>query len=175
MELGVIVGAVIGVGGTAIGLGLNSRRDDRIRKEEREASRRDELQLAMRRFLAAVDALTAEMPEDMPAKTPPNRFDSWLLKIGTALGLDFPALIIGRLLQRGIYGKRPHELIDRLSEASAHLRLIAPPEIERILLESEGLRKRYKPHDEQWMNEWQDYRKQMRAGFRLVLDKLGNE
>jgi hypothetical protein len=172
MDLGVIVGAAIGVGGTGLGVTLNSRRDDRLRKEERDASLRDELRLAMRRYLAAIDAITAELSSDLPAQTPLNRLDSQLLKIGKALGLDFVALIIGRLLQRGIFGTRPHQLIDRLSESSAHLRLIAPLEIERIMLEAEGLTKRYKPHDEQWMNEWREYRNRMRSGFRQALDQL---
>jgi hypothetical protein len=51
MEVGVIIGAGIGVGSTTLAGWLASRRDDRIRREERTDARRSELGLAMRNYL----------------------------------------------------------------------------------------------------------------------------
>lgn len=172
VEVGYIIGGVIGVGASALGYGLSSRRDDRIRAEERKAARHAELKQAMRGYLAAVDALTAEMPEDVPPKPPPSRFDSWLLKFANASSLDFVAFIIGRLLQRAMYGNRPNQLLDRLADASAHLRLIATPEVDNFMVEGEALSRAYKPRDVEWLNTWKEYRGRMRTGFREILDQL---
>lgn len=172
MELGVIVGAVIGAGTATLGTALASRRDNRIRKEQRADARRAELQQAMRSYLAAVDSLTAEMPEDTPPKPPPSRLDPLINKMAGALSLDFLAFIITRLLQRAMYGGRPHQLLDRLADAASHLRLVAPPEVEVYMIESEQIASKYAPHDEQWLETWKDFRQRMRTGFREILDQV---
>jgi hypothetical protein len=171
MDPGYIIAAVIGAGATGGGVVLSNNRDDRIRSEQRDEARQADLKQAMRGYLAAVDALTAEMPGDIPAKPPPTRLDEWLLKAGKATSLDFLAFIITRLLQRAMYGKRPHQLLDRLADASAHLRLIAPPAVEAFMIEGEALAREYAPHDQHWLETWMEFRERMRAGFREALDQ----
>jgi hypothetical protein len=169
MELGYIIGPVIGAGATVLGVTITSRRDDRIRREERESSRRAQLEQAMWRYLAAIDALTAEASDEAPPKAPPTRLDPWLMKFAKVTSLDFIAFVLSRLLQRAIYGNRHHQLIDRLADAASHLRLIAPPAVEAFMVEGEKLSKRYKAHDEKWLEDWIDFRRRMRAGFRDIL------
>ncbi len=174
MELGYIIGPVIGAGATVLGVTLSSRRDDRIRREERESSRRAQLEQAMWRYLAAIDALTVEVTTDeIPPKAEPTRLDPWLMKFAKLTSLDFVGFIVSRLLQRAIYGNRHHQLIDRLADASSHLRLIAPPTVEAFMVEGEELSKRHKAHDDEWLEDWLAFRRRMRAGFRDVLDARG--
>jgi hypothetical protein len=174
MELGYVIGPVIGAGigagATVLGLTLSGRRDDRIRREERQSSRRAELEQAMWRYLAAIDALTAEASDEPPPQAQPMRIDPWLIRFAKATSLDFVGFILGRLLQRAIYGNRHNQLIDRLADASAHLRLIAPPAVEAFMVEGESLRKRHRTRDERWLEEWMDFRGRMRTGFREILD-----
>lgn len=168
--IGPVIGAVIGAGATVLGVTLTSRRDDRIRREERESSRRAQLEQAMWRYLAAIDALTAEASDETPPRPQPMRIDPWLMRFAKATGLDFVAFVASRLLHRAIYGNRHHQLIDRLADASSHLRLIAPPAVEVFMAEGEKLSKRFKEGDEQWLEDWRDFRRRMRAGFRDILD-----
>lgn len=168
--IGPVVGAVIAAGATVAGLTLTNRRDDRIRREEREASRHEQLRQGMSRYLAAIDSVTAEMPEDAPPKPEPMWIDPYLTKVAEAMSLDVAGFIAGRLLQRALYGSRPHQLIDQLAEAASHLRLIAPPEVEAFMVEADQLRKRYKAHDAKWLEEWMAFRRRMRAGFKDILD-----
>jgi hypothetical protein len=170
VELGYVIGPLIGVGATVVGVSLTGKRDDRIRKEERKASRQAELKQAMRGYLAAIDALTAELPGDL-VKPSPTRVDRWILRVGKATGFDFLATVIGRLLQRAMFGNRPHQLLDRLADASAALRLIAPPAVEAYMIEAETLGQGYAPQNEHWMTEWRELRRRMRTGFREVLDQ----
>lgn len=170
VELGYIIGPVIGAGATVLGVTLTSRRDDRIRREERESSRRAQLEQAMWRYLAVIEALTAEAAGERPPQVQPTRIDPWLLKFAKLTGLDFIAFILRGLLQRAIYGNRHNQLTDRLADASAHLRLIAPPAVEAFMVEGEKLSKRFKVHDDEWLEDWLDFRRRMRAGFRDTLD-----
>lgn len=170
MELGYIIGPVIGAGATVLGVTLTSRRDDRIRREERESSRRAQLEQAMWRYLAAIDALTVEAKDELPPQAQPLRIDPWLMKFAKLTSLDFIGFILSRLLQRAIYGNRHNQLTDRLADASAHLRLIAPPAVEVFMVEGEELSKRHKAHDDEWLADWMDFRRRMRTGFRDALD-----
>lgn len=170
MELGYIIGPVIGVGATVLGVTIAGKRDDRIRGEERESSRRAQLEQAMWRYLAAIDALTVEATGELPPQAQPMRIDPWVMKVAKATSLDFIGYIVSRLLQRAMYGNRHNQLTDRLADASAHLRLIAPPAVEAFMVEGEELSKRHKAHDEQWLDDWLDFRRRMRAGFREILD-----
>jgi hypothetical protein len=168
--IGPVIGAGIGAGATVLGVTLTSRRDDRIRREERESSRRAQLEQAMWRYLAAIDALTAEAKGELPPQAQPLRIDPWLMKFAKLTSLDFIGFIISRLLQRAIYGNRHNQLTDRLADASAHLRLMAPPAVEVFMVEGDALAKRFKVHDERWLEDWLDFRRRMRAGFRDALD-----
>jgi hypothetical protein len=168
--IGPAIGGVIGVGGTLLGGTLTGKRDDRIRSEGREESRRAELKQAMWSYLGAVDALTAEMPDDHPVKPQPMFLDRWILRAAKTTGFDFLAYILGRLLQRAISGTRPHQLLDRMADASAHLRLVAPPAVEAYMIEGEALGRNYAPQDEQWLASWMEFRARMRRGFREALD-----
>jgi len=170
VELGYIIGPVIGAGATVLGVTLSSRRDDRLRREERESSRQAQLEQAMWRYLAAIDALTVEATGELPPKAEPTRLDPWLMKFAKLTSLDFVGFVISRLLQRAIYGSRHNQLIDRLADASSHLRLIAPPAVETFMAEGEELSKCFKTHDEEWLKDWLAFRRRMRAGFRDVLD-----
>ncbi|MHB8234999.1 MAG: hypothetical protein ACYDHT_10140, partial [Solirubrobacteraceae bacterium] len=149
---------------------LTSRRDDRIRREERESSRRTQLEQAMSRYLAAIDALTAEETRERPPRAQPLRIDPWLIKFAKLTSLDFIGFIVARLLGRAIYGHRRDQLIDRFADASAHLRLIAAPAVEAFMIEGEELSKRHKSRDDEWLEEWLDFRRRMRTGFRNALD-----
>jgi hypothetical protein len=169
VELGYIIGPVIGAGATVLGVTLTSRRDDRIRCEGRESSRRAQLEQAMWRYLAAIDALTVEATGELPPQAQPLRIDPWLMKFAKLTGLDFIGFILSRLLQRAIYGNRHNQLADRLADASAHLRLIAPPAVEAFMVEGEELSKRHEAHDDEWLEDWMDFRRRMRAGFRDAL------
>lgn len=169
MEVGIIIGAAIGAGTTVLGVWLNSRRDDRIRAEEYKRAQHSELLHAMRAYLAAIDAITGEMPNELVIP-PPSKFDRQLVKVGNALGLDFPAAIIGRLLQRAMYGNRHHQLLDRMVDASAHLRLVATPAVEALMIDGTGIGRKYVPGDEQWLETWTDFRQRIRTGFREILD-----
>src|ERR1700727_2507587 len=171
MEAGIIIGAVIGFAGTG-GVGwLAGKRDDRLREEDRKDAKRAELKAAMANYLAAIDALTLELPND-PPPTEPLAIDKWIMKMAKITGIDFVGFILARFLHRAMYGKRPAELADRLADAASYLRLIAPPEVEQYMIEGQALSQEYKPHDKQWVEGWDEFRKRMRAGFRAALDQL---
>lgn len=71
-----------------------------------------------------------------------------------------------------MYGNRHHQLLDRMTDAAAHLRLIAPPAVEALMTEGQSLADKYAPHEEQWLIDWREFRKRMRAGFREILDQF---
>jgi hypothetical protein len=58
---------------------------------------------------------------------------------------------------------------------SAHLRLVAPPEVEAYMIEGEALGRRHVAGDEAWTAEWRDFRSRMRQGFREALDGLDGD
>jgi hypothetical protein len=152
--IGVALGGALSFGGQWL---LDRSGYDRAREVE--------LQVAMREFLAAVDAVMFEASGEMQAPEL-NRLDRKLVAVTKLLGMDFVGEIAARILQRLIYGQRPQQLVDRMGAATAHLRLIAPPEIDAILLELDGLGKRYKQGDHAWQAEWTAFRTRMRAAFR---------
>jgi hypothetical protein len=86
--------------------------------------------------------------------------------------LELLAFIINHILQRAMYGNRPHQLLDRLADASAHLRLIAPPTVEHFMIEGERLANKYTPHDERWLADWREFRLSMRSGFREIFNQF---
>jgi hypothetical protein len=166
---GTLIGALIVAVTTVLVFMLTGRREKRIRAEERALADKGELQQAMREYLAAVDAAVLEAEREFP---PPrmSRADRWIERTLDGTSMEFLALIIVRLLQRAMYGRRPGEVTDRLAAASAHLRLIAPPAVEAYMVEAEALTKEHKPSDDKWQEEWKAFRARMRQGFRQALD-----
>src|ERR1700722_17955106 len=91
-------------------------------------AREAELQVAMREFLAAIDAVMFEASSETQAPKL-TWLDRKLVEATKFLGIEFVGEIAARILQRLVYGQRPQQLVDRMGAATAHLRLIAPPEI----------------------------------------------
>jgi hypothetical protein len=166
---GTLIGALIVAVTTVLVFVLTGVRERRIRSDERAAAERGELQRAMREYLAATDAAVLEAEREFPR---PNqtRIDRWLDRSLKGTSAEFVALIFVRLLQRAMYGRRTSEVTDRLAAASAHLRLVAPPEVEAYMVEAETVSKKHSPGDEKWMEEWRALRTRMRQGFREALD-----
>jgi hypothetical protein len=169
---GYIVGTLIGAGTTILGFAINAVREGRARKEERATSRQSELQQAMRAYLAAIDDLILE-GQNHPVPPRRTRLDRVFEERMRGTTFEFIGHILVRLLERAIYGRRKGELLDRLSAASAHLRLIAPQEVEAYMIEGEAICPRHRPGDEKWQEEWKDFRSRMRQGFREKLDESG--
>lgn len=167
-----IAGAVIGAGAVLAGVLITIGRDSRIRKEERNATKRRELQQAMQEYLAALDALMLEA-DDFPVPIRQTRVDRWVAKEVRGTTLEFLLHLIYRLLKRVVYGHRHDDLSDRLVAASAHLRLVAPPAVEQYMVEGESLGKEHRDGDEQWKERWKEFRSRMRTGFREALDDPG--
>lgn len=168
--IGPVIGAAVGAGAAVLGVTLTGRRDDGIRREENESARRAQLERAMSRYVAAIDALTAEASEEAPPEPHRMRIDPWLMKLAKATSFDFVAFVLSRLLHRALYGNRHHQLIDRLADAASDPRLIAPPAVEALMVEGEELRRRYKEHDGRWLEDWMAFRQRIRAGFEDILD-----
>jgi len=167
---GYVIGALIATATTVLGFALNARREKGMRRELRRA----ELQRAMRAFLSALDDLTLE-DESYPVRPRLTRADRWVQKSLEGTSVEFIVTIFARLLERAMYGRRRYELNDRLTQASAHLRLVAPPVVEAYMKEGEALGRRYRAGDEQWREEWREFRSRMRQGFRDALDDLSDD
>jgi hypothetical protein len=127
----------------------------------------------MRSYLSALDDLTLE-DEAYPVRPRLTRADRWVQERLAGTSVEFLVTIIARLLERAMYGRRRHELTDRLTQAAAHLRLVAPPGVEAYMIEGEALGRRYAPGDEDWKKEWREFRSRMRQGFREALDGLAD-
>jgi hypothetical protein len=166
---GTVVGAIIGAGAALLATGLTGAfaefRAARVRKTDYDVTYRAELKVAMREFLAALDAVILEASNEMKSAKL-TWLDRKLLVATKPLGLDFIGEVLARILHRIMYGQRHEQVIDRLIAASAHLRLIAPPAIDELMKEMDGLGKRYKQEDEEWQTEWIALRTRMRAAFR---------
>jgi hypothetical protein len=83
------------------------------------------------------------------------------------------AHVLGRLIERAVYGRRRHDLLDRLAAASAHLRLVAPPEVDAYMIKVEVLAEEHRPGDRKWIKRWRELRAEMRQGFREALHEHG--
>ena len=171
---GYVIGALIATATTVLGFALNGWRERGVRRELRRSERQGELQRAMRAFHSALDDLTLE-DETYPVRPRLTRADRWMQERLRGTSVEFLVTIIARLLERAMYGRRRYELTDRLTQASAHLRLVAPPEVEAYMVEGEALGRRYAPGDEAWKAEWREFRSRMRQGFRAALDDLDDD
>jgi hypothetical protein len=172
---GYVIGALIATATTVLGFGLNAWREKGVRRELRRSERQGELQRAMRAYLSALDDLTVEDETSAVVRPRLTRADRWMQERLRGTSIDFLVTIIARLLERAMYGRRRYELNDRLTQASAHLRLVAPPEVEAYMIEGEALGRRHRPGDEQWQKEWREFRSRMRQGFRDALDGLPDD
>lgn len=74
-----------------------------------------------------------------------------------------------------MYGRREHELTDRMIDAASHLRLIAPVAIEELMRDADELARRYVQQDEPWRLEWLALRSRLRASFRHELCAVDDE
>jgi hypothetical protein len=165
-----IVGAIIGAGAVLAGVLITIIRDGRIRKEDRLAANRRELQQAMQEYMAALDAAILEA-DDFPAPLRQTAVDQWFAKEVRGTLIESFLHLIYRLLKRAVYGHRLDDLSDRLVAASAHLRLVAPPAVEEYMREAEALGKEHRASDEDWKEKWKALRAKMRQGFREALDE----
>jgi len=135
---GAIIGGVAVLLATGFATGFAEFRAARIRKADHDVVFRAELKTAMREFLAALDAVILEASGEIkPPKL--NRLERRLVAATEHLGLDFIGEVLARILHRVMYGQRHDQVIDRLIAASAHLRLIAPPAIDDLMHEMDGL------------------------------------
>jgi hypothetical protein len=167
---GYVIGALIATATTVLGFGLNAWREKGARRELRRSERQGELQRAMRAFLSALDDLTLEDETSAVVRPRLTRADRWAQERLRGTSIDFLVTILARLLERAMYGRRRHELSDRLTQASAHLRLVAPPDVETYMIEGEALGRRHRAGDDEWRREWREFRSRMRQGFREALD-----
>ncbi|MEA2188498.1 MAG: hypothetical protein QOK16_3509 [Solirubrobacteraceae bacterium] len=165
---GYVIGSLIGAGAVLLGSLLTGHREQRVRVAEREASRRAELKTAMREYLAALDAVTNEL-RDQLAQPTPTRVDRSLDRAMQRAGLQVVVFMIGRLLNRAVYGRRHEVLADELMVAAAHLRLVAPPAVADLMREVEEVALEYSSGDEQWQATWMLLRARVRAEFRSQL------
>ncbi len=126
---GTLIGAGIVAATTVLGFVLHGRREGRALQEARTAAYRTELQAAMRAYLAALDDLFLE-GENKPPKPRLTRADRWFERQMRGTTLEFLSFLLVRLIERLLFGQRRHDLLDRLTAASAHLRLVAPLAVE---------------------------------------------
>jgi hypothetical protein len=122
----------------------------------------------MREYLAALDAVPNEL-RDQPAQPTPTRVDGSLDRAMQRAGLQVVVFMIGRLLNRAVYGRRHELLADELMVAAAHLRLAAPPAVADLMREVEEVTLEYSSVDEQWQATWMLLRARVRAEFRSQL------
>jgi len=166
-----IAGSLIGAAAVLAGVLLTGVREGRIRKGERSTARRAELQQAMHEYLAALDVISYDLTTEpvMPRRTV---FDEMMDRAVEKAGLAFALHLIIRLLRRAVYGRRQYELVDRLAAASARLRLLAPSEVEEMMLAADTMARLYKAGDAEWAERWMELRSEMRQRFREILDGL---
>ena len=81
-------------------------RDGRIRKEDRLATNRRELQLAMQEYMAALDAAILEA-DDFPAPLRQTAVDRWVAKEVRATVIEVFLHLIYRLLKRTLCRPAP--------------------------------------------------------------------
>jgi hypothetical protein len=170
---GYVIGALIATATTVLGFAVSAWRERGVRRERRRVERQGEVQRAMQAFLSALDDLMLE-DETYPVRPRLTRADRWVQKRLEGTSVEFFVTILARLLERAMYGRRRYELNDRLTQASAHLRLVAPPAVEAYMKEGEALGRRYREGDQEWRAEWREFRSRMRQGFREALDGLAD-
>jgi hypothetical protein len=164
-----VVGGLIGAGGALVVWALATLREYFVEKHRRQDHERTVLKGALVDYLAALDSLMAEVFEQ-PSVPVPNVIDQALDSLFKRLGIDWVVIFFVRTLQRIAYGDRPGRLLDRLAEASAHLRLVAPAEILNLMRELEELTGRHRSGDSDWRDEWRGRRDDLRKVARQAVD-----
>jgi hypothetical protein len=168
-----VAGSLIGAGAVLMGSVVTGLREWRVRRAERGVARKTELKIAMREFLAVLDAIMVEL-SDEPAPPMPTWLDRKLVPAIARLGFTFVFELLTLLFRRAVYGQRNQQLVHRLAAASAHLRLIGPPSVEELMREAETLGRRYQPGDPKWRDEWSAVRARIRTSFREELGEADN-
>jgi hypothetical protein len=125
---------------------------DKRRQEDGREARARELMGAMREYLTVHDLLIEEMRQ---VPTHPK----------TRIGEKLDQTIFG--IARGT---RIQSLIDRLSAASSHLRLIAPAKVDELMQNVMTHAEDYSPGDDDCYAKWKTLRAELRDGFKAALD-----
>ena len=154
-----IVAALTGGFTLASGLGgvmLAERFAARRRAVEGQERLAASVQTAFADYLAAVDAVTAEI-EAIP--TVPsgwvNRLVEQLERVFIIRWLTF---IITQGLMRLLYGNRANEVDDRYLAASARIRLLAPPALLACVAELDEIRSGQRSRGNDWERRWAEAR-----------------
>jgi hypothetical protein len=144
---GVLVGALATISAS----GLQMFGASRIRKADDRATHRSELAGAMREYLTVLDLVVEEL------RGVPNH----------------PKSRIGSRLDRQLYaiarGTRQQELADRLAAAAAHLRLVAPDDVDELMQKVQAHTRGYEAGDDKWFADWVTLRAEVRDGFKAAL------
>lgn len=164
-----IVGVVIGVGGTLLIWLLTTWREHLAERQRRRDYDRLVLKGALADYLAALDAAALEMM-DQPVPPVLNVVDRAIDLLIKKLGLEWVVMVVVRVLRRIAYGRRLGELTDRMTAASAHLRLVAPPEVLVLMQEVDELFSGSASRSDTWKSQWPSVRERLRDGFRQALD-----
>jgi hypothetical protein len=148
-----LVGAVVGAGATLLAMRTQQRREDDREKVA-----------AFAAYLQAADQLFSEMLS-IPTVTL-NRLDRTLDTVVTRLLGRAGVYWLVRLLQRGLVGRRWHDLEDRFFAASARLWLIAPEEIQETMIKVERTIGLWGDRSEKERIEtWRGLRRELRETF----------
>jgi hypothetical protein len=107
---------------------------------------------------------------DQPPPPVMNVVDRAFDRIIEKLGLGWVVTVFVRVLRRIAYGNRLGHLTDRMTAASAHLRLVAPPEVLSLMQEVDDLFGGPESRGNAWKAEWPSLRKRLQEGFRHTLD-----
>jgi hypothetical protein len=173
-----VTGAAISATSAALGYGANALRERGARKEAARAARGTELHQALREYVAALDASMMEV-EDFPMPPKMTALDRWMERKLQGTLLDLARHLVIRLLKRLVYGHRHDDLSDRLVAASARLRLVAPPQVEALMVEVEALARKYPVGDPHLLTSWKPLRERIRREFKDAVEdghtsKLGS-
>jgi hypothetical protein len=148
---------------------LTTVRDHWAEKRRQREHNRTVLRAALANYLAALDSLTLEYMDE-PIRPTPDRLDRALDALATRLGFSLLGELLARIIHRMAYGRRPAELMDRMAQASAELRLVATPEVLDLMQRLDDLFRDARPKDDAWREEWRAMRENLRTGFRAALD-----
>jgi hypothetical protein len=166
-----IVGVLIGVLSTVVIWGLTTWREHSAEaKRQREYSRLV-LKGAMVDYLAALDSLVIDVYDQQPKRPASTAVDRTLDRVIERLGLMWVITVVVGVSRRLAYGQRLGQLMDRMTAATAHLRLVAPPEVLALMREVDDLFSDYETLERRvWRANWLSVRAKVREGFRSVLD-----
>jgi hypothetical protein len=172
-----IAGGLIGALSALLVWSLTTVRDHQTEKKRQHEFNRTALRAALANYLAALDSLMSEelaRPPEPPLTAVERTVFSFLNRMGLDavliwLGLGTFFNWIDRVFRWIGYGRRPEELHDRMAQASAELRLIAPSEVLDLMQCVDDFRSKPPPHRVR-NEQWTALREVLRSGFRGALD-----